>query len=154
MKINKESVVYSLIIVILSFLIFSQGKKNTILLAQLPLPAQDLFKLLGRSQIKMQIIDVREKLIDYDDTHIPGSIPLPQCEWKDLPKGVAENIYSYMPSIIVSQNGDEAIFKKCAPFFKNVRNLKGGIAAWLEVNLPEDSGEYFPPQLKAGGGCL
>lgn len=154
MKFNRESITYFTLIFILCAMIYSEGKRNLELQAQIALPVQELFKILSRSQVKMQILDVREKLEDYDDTHIPGSIPLPGCNWQNLPDGVSENVYSYMPTVIVSNNGEVEAFKKCANYFKNARNLQGGITAWVDDNLPEDSGEYFPPKLKAGGGCL
>jgi hypothetical protein len=67
---------------------------------------------------------------------------------------VMERILPSVPTIIVSEDGDAEAFKKCATFFTSARNLEGGLEAWVDANLPEDSGEYIPPKPSAGGGCL
>jgi len=43
---------------------------------------------------------------------------------------------------------------RCFARFTGARRLAGGMAAWVAAKLPEDSGEYAPPSVKAGGGCL
>lgn len=154
MKMIEEATVYTGIILFLCGMIYSEGQKNIEIQSRLPISAQQLYKKLSQSQIKLQILDIRPKLESYDDTHIPGSIPLPNCQFENLPEGVATNIYAYLPTIIVSEDGNPEILKQCRSHFKNIQNLNGGIKAWLDDNLPEDSGEYLPPKLKAGGGCL
>jgi rhodanese-related sulfurtransferase len=154
MIILREAVAYSTIILVLCGLIYSEGQKSVALQSQIALPVQELYKKLSRSQIKLQILDARQNLSDYEDTHVPGSVPFPNCEFDKLPSEVAEQIFFYMPTVIVSENGDPEVFSRCKSYFKTVQNLQGGITAWVDNNLPEDSGEYYPPRLKAGGGCL
>jgi 3-mercaptopyruvate sulfurtransferase SseA len=56
--------------------------------------------------------------------------------------------------VLVTGSGDPAEGVRCAGYFTSARLLAGGMEAWSDANLPEDSGEYSPPSAKAGGGCL
>lgn len=154
MKIIKEAVVYTSLIFILCGIIYSEGQKTKLMESRIGLPVLDLYKKLSRSQSKLQIIDVRQNLSDYEDTHLPGAIPMPNCQFENLPASVAGQIFSYIPTIIVSEDGNTEAFSRCIGTFKTLQNLKGGIKAWVDENLPEDSGEYSPPRPTSGGGCL
>jgi 3-mercaptopyruvate sulfurtransferase SseA len=59
-----------------------------------------------------------------------------------------------VPTLIVSQTGDEPEARACLARFGAARVLAGGMEGWSAARLPEDSGEYTPPSVKAGGGCL
>jgi rhodanese-related sulfurtransferase len=60
-----------------------------------------------------------------------------------------------VPTVIVAAGEvDAAAAEACAARFTAARVLAGGMEAWSDANLPEDSGEYVAPSSKAGGGCL
>ena len=141
-------------LVVLSALMLSAGMENARLKAQLPIAPKALYKELAKTRAPLQVIDIREDLEEYEDTHVPGAIPFPGCDPNKTAPEVMERIIPSIPTVIVTEDGDEAAFKKCAPFFKSARNLKGGIEAWDDEGLPEDSDEYVPPKPGAGGGCL
>ena len=71
-----------------------------------------------------------------------------------MPTAAKERIYPYVQTVIVSDEGDPALFEKCRARFGLAQNLTGGMAAWSAANLPEDTGEYSAPKNAAGGGCL
>lgn len=158
-----ERGVYIGIIVILAVVLLSMGKKQIELQRNIPITAEELYKKLSNPKLKVQIIDTRPLTSDddvggYEDSRIPGALPFPDC---DESKMTSENLQEalkrinpYAYTIIVSTNGDKAIFEKCAQKFKNAQNLAGGMAAWQETGLPDESGEYIPPKAGGGGGCL
>jgi rhodanese-related sulfurtransferase len=100
-------------------------------------------------------VDVRPDLSgDYEDAHVPGAVPLPACDPARAPAAARSRIMSSAPTVIVSARGDDAEVRACLARFTSARSLSGGMAAWSAANLPEDTGEYAPPSVKAGGGCL
>ena len=115
---------------------------------------QQLYKTLAKGSSKLQIIDVREDPYDFEDAHIPGAIPFPNCELEQTPDAAKQMIERTVPTVIVSEDGDEELYERCAAHFTSVRNLGGGFDGWFDANYPEDVGEYELPPLKAGGGCL
>lgn len=154
MKETYEWFAYVGVIAILSGLVYGEGKRNVELHAQVSLTGQELYRKIAHSKTKLQIIDVRADSSEYEDTHIPGAIPFPNCDMSATPDEAKQQIFSFVPTIIVSKDGDMETFKKCQQNFTVARNLAGGIAAWDDASLPEDSGEYVPPKASAGGGCL
>ncbi len=166
MNAKVERAIYIGIIAVLAILLISFGKKEVELKKQIPLTAEELYKKLGNPKITLQIIDVRpyqpseeeedeaEEVDYYTLLHIPGSIPLPECDESKAPEDALQQINPYLPTVIVSKDGDPEIFKKCAKKFSIVQNLKGGIEAWDDAGYPEDEGEYEPPAAGGGGGCL
>ncbi len=159
-----ERVIYIGLIIVLAGLLVSFGKKEIELQKQIPITAEELYKKLANPRVNLQIIDVRpyepededyeDEYMYYTDIHLPGAIPLPDCDETKAPEEAVEQINPYLPTIIVSENGDPEIFKKCAQKFKIVQNLAGGIVAWDEAGLPTEDGEYEPPKMGGGGGCL
>lgn len=139
---------------LLTVLILSAGAKNAELSAALPVQPKALYKTLANTQRPLQLIDVREDLDEYDDTHIPGAIPFPGCDLEKTAEEVRPFILKSVPTVIISDDGDPAIFEKCRAYFTRAQNLAGGVEAWTDDLLPEDSGEYVPPKPGAGGGCL
>ncbi len=166
MNAKVERLIYIGIIVVLSALLLSFGKKEIELKRQIPLTAQELYEKLGNPKITLQIIDVRPYEVSEDEedeaeeidyftgAHIPGAIPLPDCDESKAPEEALKQINPYLPTVIVSKDGDPKIFKKCINKFTIVQNLKGGMEAWDEAGYPEDEGEYEPPAAGGGGGCL
>ncbi len=148
--------VYSIAVIGLSGLVVAEGVRNNELTAGLPLEGKELLRKISRSQQKIQILDTRAIAGDegYEDVHIPGAIPFPGCDMGQAPESVRKQIMGFVPTVIVSQDGDRDIFSKCRTQFKNVRNLAGGMKVWVDEGRPEDSGDYTPPRAAAGGGCL
>jgi 3-mercaptopyruvate sulfurtransferase SseA len=161
-----ERLIYIGIIAVLSVLLLSFGKKQIELQKQIPISVEELYEKLGNPKINIQIIDVRpyevpeeeedeaDEIDYFTGAHIPGAIPLPDCDESKAPEEALKQINPYLPTVIVSKDGDPEIFKKCAQKFTIVQNLKGGIEAWDEAGYPEDEGEYEPPAAGGGGGCL
>ncbi len=142
-------------VVVLSLLVIKEGRESVALKAQRPIQPRELFKKVSQSQVKLQVLDVRadvEKF--YEDIHIPGAVPYPNCDPEMVSKAVGERIFFYSPTVIVSEDGNLDVFQHCRTQFANVVNLEGGMTAWSDEGLPEDSGEYVPPKAGAGGGCL
>lgn len=152
---SSEWIVYVAIMGALAALIFVEGSRAAALERRVPLGAQELYRQLAKSRVKLQIIDART-LADYDDAHVPGALPMPGCELAQAPEAAREHVIASMPTIIVTANGDAAALAACGEHFRFVsaRTLAGGMTAWSDANLPEDSGEYVPPKPGAGGGCL
>lgn len=161
-----ERGIYLAAIFLLAIGVFIEGKNYINLQNSIPLTAEQLYKLLGNPKVNLQIIDVRpyqpseEEEDEAEDSdfytlaHIPGAIPMPDCEESKTPKEALPHINYSMPTVIVSKDGNPEIFKKCMKKFKIVRNLKGGMQAWLDNDYPTDEDEYTPPSMGSGGGCL
>ncbi len=166
MSAKLERVLYIVVIGILSLVLLGLGKTEIELQKKIPITAEELYKKLGNPKITIQIIDVRpyeipeeeedeaEEIDYYTGAHIPGAIPLPDCDESKAPKEALKHINPYLPTVIVSKDGDPKIFEKCAKKFTIVQNLKGGMEAWDDAGYPEDEGEYEPPAAGGGGGCL
>lgn len=147
--------IYVAALAILGALLVAEGRHTTALQARAAVTPRDLFTLLGNPQLKLQIVDLRPYDDDhYIDTHIPGAIPMPDCDVEKAPAPARERIYPYVTTIIVTEDGDPAAFEQCRAKFGAARNLAGGLTAWVDDNKPEDTGEYSPPKAGAGGGCL
>ncbi len=161
-----ERAIYIGIILVLAVLVLSFGKKQIELQESLPLTVDQLYKKLQNPKINLQIIDVRpyepteeeeDEAEDYDFytlAHIPGAIPMPDCDESKTPKEALDHINYYLPTVIISKHGDPKIFQKCAKKFKIVQNVKGGMEAWLDAGYPTEEDEYTPPAAGGGGGCL
>jgi len=160
-----ERIIYLGTILVLTGLLLSFGKEDLELRKKLPISVEELYEKLGNPKINIQIIDVRpyelpeeeeeaEETDYYTGVHIPGAIPYPECDDSKVPKEAKPYINPYLPTVIVSKDGDKEIFKKCAEKFSFAQNLEGGMIAWDEEGYPEDEGEYQPPAAGGGGGCL
>lgn len=150
-----EPFIYIVLFVVLGGLVLSEGAKAAALDRSIALTPKELYRKIAKREGALQIVDVREDVEEnYEDTHIPGAIPFPNCDMKETPEGARDQVEPSVPTIIVSGDGDQELFNKCAAYFTSARNLEGGLEAWDDENLPEDSGEYQPPKVGAGGGCL
>lgn len=150
-----EPVAWIAALALSSSFVVAQGARRAELDEQVAIAPKQLYKLIGSSQVKLQIVDVRPDISEnYEDTHVPGAIPFPGCDLNALPENIRDRVVPSVPTIVVSAEGDRADFDKCRAFFTSPRNLAGGLEAWVDDNLPEDSGEYVPPKPSAGGGCL
>lgn len=152
MKRAVEPIVYVALLALLSAGALAEGRRRAELDRRLPLTPQELYRTLARSQVRWQVIDARTS--DFDDAHVPGSIPFPACDAGRTPAAARERIVASAPTVIVTASGEAKESEPCLARFTSARVLAGGMAAWSDANLPEDSGDYAPPSSRAGGGCL
>ena len=137
-----------------SFVVY-EGARRAELDAQTPLPPKQLYKLIGTSSVKLQIVDARPDPEDnYEDDHVPGAIPFPGCDAARVDDKVRPFLVPSVPTVIVTQDGDPQVFAACAAYFTAPQNLAGGFDAWEEAGLPTVGDVYVPPKPSAGGGCL
>lgn len=151
-----EAVAWAAAIAVLAALAVTEGSRRADLERRLPVAPKELYRTLARSQTGVQVVDVRPDLEDdYEDAHVPGSIPLPGCDPARAPPGAGDRIHRSVPTVLVAApDADAQELRACLARFTSARVLAGGIDAWAEARLPEDAGEYTPPSAKAGGGCL
>jgi rhodanese-related sulfurtransferase len=143
------------LLLVLSVLVVKEGRRGAALARDLPLAPAELYRTLARSQAGWQVIDARQDVAaGYEDAHVPGAIPMPGCDLARAPAKARERIHRAVPTVVVTASGDENEVRRCLASFTSARSLAGGMAAWSDANLPEDSGEYTPPSARAGGGCL
>ena len=150
-----EMPLYVTLLVVLGVLVLGEGRTRAELESRVGISPQQLYRTIGKSTVKIQIVDIREDLEEgYVDTHVPGAIPMPGCDPAKTPPAALERILASAPTVVVTADGAQQPFEACAARFTNARNLQGGLTAWVDANLPEDSGDYVPPKAGAGGGCL
>ncbi|RUM50506.1 MAG: rhodanese-like domain-containing protein [Hydrogenothermus sp.] len=162
-----ERAIYLGIIAVLAILVLNFGATLANLKRELPITAKELYDKMGNPKINLQVIDVRpyepenedeedeaEETDYYTLGHIPGSIPMPDCDESKTPEDAIPHINYYLPTVIVSKDGNPEIFKKCLEKFKMAQNLAGGIEAWVDNDYPLEEDEYVPPKAGGGGGCL
>jgi len=155
MNARPEPVVWAALLAALSTIVAIEGSRRAELERRLPVAPRELYRSLAHSGTSWQIVDVRVDLVDgYEDSHIPGALPLPGCDLARAPIAARNRIHPSVPTVIISASGDAAEVERCLARFNAARSLGGGMAAWVAAKLPEDSGEYAPPSAKAGGGCL
>ncbi len=153
MKAWVETAGWVAVLAALVALVAWEGRRGAELERRVPLAPQELYRKLARSRTSWQVVDVRADLAaGYEDSHVPGAIPLPGCDPGRAPVPARDRIFFSVPTVIVSEDGAAA--ERCLARFTTARWLAGGMVAWSAANLPEDSGEYAPPSVKAGGGCL
>jgi rhodanese-related sulfurtransferase len=152
---SKEPLAWIAALAVLSVLVAAAGSERAALEKRVPLEPRELYRTLARSQSTLQIVDVREDLAGgYEDAHLPGAIPLPGCDLARAPEAARARIHRSAPTVLVGASGAPEETARCAGLFASARTLAGGMEAWSDANLPEDSGEYSPPSSRAGGGCL
>ncbi len=149
-----EWAVYTATLAVLAGVLLNQGRANAQLQRQAPLSARAFYSELAHSQVKLQIVDARESAEAFEDTHVPGAIPVPGCDLANAPQAVRDRVYPYVPTVVITDAGDGRAFGACSTQFALARNLQGGMEAWSAAGLPEDSGEWVPPKPRTGGGCL
>lgn len=150
-----ELVGWTVALAVAAGLVWSEGTRRTALEARVPVPPKDLYRALAQSQTGLQIVDVREDLSSgYGEAHVPGALPLPGCDLAAAPERARARIVRSAPTVLVGATGAAVETARCAGLFTSARTLAGGMAAWDDASLPEDSGEYAPPSSRAGGGCL
>ncbi|HSN90682.1 MAG TPA: rhodanese-like domain-containing protein [Anaeromyxobacteraceae bacterium] len=150
-----EVLVWAAVLAGLSALVVAEGRERSDLERRVPIPVQQFYRTLARSQTTWQVVDVRGDLArGYEDARVPGALPMPGCDVARAPEAARDRILASVPTVIVTESGADGELYRCAAFFTSARVLAGGMEAWSDANLPEDSGEYSPPSAKAGGGCL
>ena len=155
MSARVETVVWAAALAVLAALVVGEGARRADLEKRIPVAPKELYRTLARSQTGVQVVDVRPDLADgYEESHVPGAVPLPGCDPSLAPRGASERIHASVPTVLVSGDGGGAEVERCLARFTSARTLAGGMDAWDAARLPEDVGEYTPPSAKAGGGCL
>ncbi|HZY05461.1 MAG TPA: rhodanese-like domain-containing protein [Anaeromyxobacteraceae bacterium] len=155
MRPNVELWLYLGAMIGLSHLVVVEGHARVDLERRLAVEPRELYRTLARSKSGLQVLDVRPDLAaGYEDSHIPGAIPLPGCDEARAPEAARGRVLRSVPTVVVSARGDEPEVHACVDRFTSARSLAGGMEAWSAASLPEDSGEYSPPSARAGGGCL
>lgn len=155
MSARVEAVAWAAALAVLSALVVVEGGRRAGLERRVPVAPRELYRTLARSQTGVQVVDLRTDLAGgYEETHVPGAIPLPGCDPSKAPPGASERIHRSVPTVLVSEDGGGEALSRCLSRFTAARTLAGGMAAWDGERLPEDVGEYAPPSAKAGGGCL
>lgn len=140
-------------LLLLSGMVVSEGRTRVALERRLPMAPKDLYRAMARPGASLQVLDVRPDLAEgYEEARIPGALPFPGCDPAQAPEAARRRIDMTVPTVVVS-SGSEPL-GACLARFSAARGLEGGMEAWSDANLPEDSGEYTPPSAKAGGGCL
>jgi rhodanese-related sulfurtransferase len=155
MRAALEAVGWGALLAALSAFVISAGADRAALERRVPVEPAELYRTLARSQTSWQVIDARLDLVEeYEDAHVPGAIPMPGCELARAPEAARQRIHRGVPTVVVTANGDPEEVRRCLASFTSARGLAGGMEAWSDANLPEDSGEYSAPSARAGGGCL
>jgi rhodanese-related sulfurtransferase len=150
-----ETAVYLALLAGLSLLVAAEGRRRAELERRVPVAPAELYRTLARSQTSWQVVDVRPDMAEgYEESHVPGAIPLPGCDPERAPAAARARIHATVPTVIVTSGDGGAEVERCLARFGAARRLAGGMEAWSQARLPEDSGEYAPPSVKAGGGCL
>lgn len=113
-----------------------QGAKlqQVVLRGERQVVAHALYERIRKSPGKYQIVDLRETA-EFEDGHLPQAI---QLKSGPVPKDVA--LDRYKRTIIVSEDGDRAMYETLAHEFKLATNLEGGMMHWRMSRLPEVSG--------------
>ena len=154
MKARLEAAVALALLAGLAALVGIEGRRRADLERRVAVAPAELYRTLARSRTSWQVVDVRTDLAGYEDSHVPGALPLPGCDPERAPAAARERIHRAVPTVLVSSTGGEAEVERCLGRFAAARRLAGGMEAWSAARLPEDSGEYAPPSVRAGGGCL
>jgi len=150
-----EVAVFAVALGALTLLLGLEGRRRVELERRVAVEPRELYRALARSQQAVQVVDVRPDLAEgYDESHLPGALPMPGCDPQRAPAAARERILAGAPTVVVSASGSAEELRGCLERFAAARGLAGGMAAWSAARLPEDSGEYAPPSAKAGGGCL
>lgn len=155
MRPNVEMWIYLATMVGLSHLVVVEGHRRIDLERRLAIEPRELYRTMARSKNGLQILDVRPDLsAGYEESHVPGAIPLPGCDEARAPEAARGRILRSVPTVVISAGGGGPEEHACVDRFTSARALAGGMEGWSAANLPEDSGEYAPPSVRAGGGCL
>lgn len=142
----KSHVFYLGIIFLLGIGLVSQGRSYQQLSRSL---SQDISPREAYSSIRNfpqthQIIDLRG-VEEYEEGHIPGAL--------NLERGIVKQDFPldrYKETIIVTEDGNQGVFKEMAQHLILATNLAGGMVAWRMARQPEESGGYELAQLAKG----
>lgn len=123
-----------------------QGAKiqQTALRAERQIASQSLYEIIRNASGKYQIVDLREAA-EFEDGHLPQAIRLQPGA---VPKDAA--LDRYRRTVIVSENGDPALYRALAREFRLAANLEGGMMQWRMSRLPEVSGSTDVESLRRG----
>jgi 3-mercaptopyruvate sulfurtransferase SseA len=150
-----EQLIYVAAMVLLGGLLFVEGRRSARLDEHEAIAPKALYALLSNPQVKLQLVDLRAYDDDgYLDAHVPGAVPMPDCDASKGPEAAKERIYPYVTTILITQDGAGPALEACRGKFANARVLAQGMDGWSQALLPEDTGDYSPPKSSAGGGCL
>ena len=151
-----ERLIYFAAIITLAGMVVQAGALHSALQNAVPVTPKDFYEQLKKKGRKPQVIDTRVASDDdgYEDSHVPGAIPVPGCDPAKAPLAAQPQIQLGVETVIVSATGDAATLAACQKRFSRARNLAGGMQAWTDADYPEADGEYMAPKMGGGGGCL
>lgn len=116
-------------VALFSLLIFTLSKTSSKVIGN-----QEVTTLINRE--KATVVDIRSKA-DFGNGHLLGAINIPAAEIKNAEDKLEK--FKQTPIILVDANGMQAAAS--AQFlqkkgFSQVSRLQGGIASWINDNLP------------------
>jgi len=133
-----------IIAALVAALLFQGSKAQRAALAsQRQVAAEDLYRTIRMTPARYQVVDLREAA-EFEDGHLPQAINIaPQA----LP---AVQLDRWRPTVIVTDEGDSALYEAAAREFKLAMNLEGGMTQWRMSRLPEVSGLTDTMTLRRG----
>lgn len=135
----------ALIAILLAALLWQGAKAQRVALgAEREIAPQALYQAIREAPAKYQLVDLRDAL-QFEDGHLPGAIRLDPGE---VTKGAP--VDRYRRTVIVTEEGDDALFAALAREFKRAANLQGGMMQWRMSRLPEVSGLTDTMALRRG----
>jgi rhodanese-related sulfurtransferase len=138
-------VFYLGIIAALVVALLFQGSKaqQAELAGQRQIAVADLYRTIREAPARYQLVDLREAA-EFEDGHLPQAVHM------KLPLGKEVAFDRYKPTVIVTDEGDPAMYEALVREFKLARNLEGGMTQWRMSRLPEVSGLTDTTALRRG----
>lgn len=125
----------ALIATLLAALLWQGAKAGRVALdVEREIAPRALYQAIREAPGKYQLVDLRDAL-EFEDGHLPGAIRL-----DDGAAAKGASVDRYRRTVIVTEEGDRALFEALAREFKLAAHLEGGMMQWRMSRLPEVSG--------------
>jgi len=130
---QRRDAFYITVILLLSLTLIGQGRTLERLSQRMRkvITPREAYARIRQAPGIYQVIDLRG-IDDYAEGHLPGALLL----GPELP------LDRYKPTILVSEDGDPGLFRRKTQELRlrSSINLQGGMVAWRQARLPEQSG--------------